>query len=516
MPACQKLLANLYIGGIIVQLTSETAHSTGHMINMGSSSVTVVNFDIRQVLRDDEAFGAELLEAASQFLFDKQRENTVSPPTMTRFGIDAVGDAIRHVQKAPFQGICIVSAMSKDYKSVPVVCSDISMSLDDAIDPERTYLLAGGLGGLGQSISELLVAHGARHLAFISRSVASSVASQSFIKSLQQRGVNAKAYCADICDEEGLRAIIKNTISSEMPPVQGVFQCAAVIRDGMFDNMTYQSWTSAIQPKVAGSWNLVKAMSDSPDSPFFIFLASSAGIIGNRGQANYAAGNSFQDALAHYCRLQGKHAVSIDLGPVLEAGMLTKDEEVIDKLRSNGFYGVRHEDFLSVIKHAITMEMGPLRSPAPAQIILGVGTGGLLQQNKPADPYWSRTALYAYLNLVDMPPSDLTASGAHGQGIDLKTVLARVSSTEAAADLVRNGLARMLAKAMNMLPEEVDVNRPPNAYGVDSLVAVGVRNWILGNCAVEMSVFEVLSNDTISQMASTIAERGGYGVTTGY
>ncbi|KAG6010455.1 Type I Iterative PKS [Claviceps maximensis] len=517
--------------GIIVQLTSETTYSAGHnMINMGSGSVTVVNFDIRQLLRDDEAFAAELFEAASQFVFEKQsmEEDAISSAfprpstTITRFRVNALGDALRHVQKMPFQGICTLSAVSDDDEIiVPVVCSKTSKSLDDTIDPEGTYLLAGGLGGLGKSISELLIAHGAKHLAFISRSGASSASSQSFLQDLLERGVNAKVYCADICDEEALRATINESMSSDMPPVRGVFQCAAVIRDGMFDNMTYQSWISALRPKVVGSWNLVKAMSDGSsnhESPFFIFLASSAGVIGNRGQANYAAGNSFQDALAHHCRLQGKRAVSIDLGPVLEAGMLTGDEDVLDKLRSNGFYGIRHDDFLTVITYAMTTEMSAdaALAPPPAQIILGVGTGGLLQQNKPADPYWSRTALFAYMNLVDMPSPDLSSSAAaveNARGIlGLKTALARALSTEAAAALIRNGLAHMLAKAMTLLPEEVDVHRPPNAYGVDSLVAVGVRNWILGHCAVEMSVFEVLSNDTISQMASTIAERGGYGM----
>ncbi|KAG5984483.1 Type I Iterative PKS [Claviceps digitariae] len=502
--------------GIIVQLTSEATQSAGHnTINLGSGSVTVVNFDIRQLLRDDEAFAAELFEAAVEFFVDRQstEEAAAIPTVVTRFGVDALGDALRHVQRTPLQGICAVSAESdNDTIMVPVVCNETSRSLDDVVDPEGTYLLAGGLGGLGKSLSDLLTAHGAKHLAFISRSGASSDASQSFLQGLKERGINAKAYSADICDEEALRAV-KGKISSEMPPIRGVFQCAAVIRDGMFDNMTYPSWIGALRPKVAGSWNLVKVLSDgsnSNESPFFIFLASSAGIIGNRGQANYAAGNSFLDALAHHCHLQGKHAVSVDLGPVLEAGMLTGDEDVLDKLRSNGFYGIRHDDFLTVIKHAITME-GDSSRP---QIILGVGTGGLLRQNKPADPYWSRTALYAYLNLVDMPTPDLSSSAADdARGmLDLKTALARATSTEAAAELIRNGLAQMLAKAMTMLPEEVDVHRPPNAYGVDSLVAVGVRNWILGHCAVEMSVFEVLSNDTISQMASTIAERGGYGV----
>ncbi|QUC18107.1 uncharacterized protein UV8b_02348 [Ustilaginoidea virens] len=504
-------------GGVLIQLANASPISSGHDVNLGTSSVSVVRFNLRQLARQDEDLVAELLESTTRLLAEREWAcSPVGAAAANEFGVDALGDALRHVQTNPHRGLCTVSALPGETPVVRVVCSDTSRSLWEAIDPDGTYLLAGGLGGLGQSICELLIANGAQHIALVSRSGASSASSQAFLDSLRRRGVHAKAYRADICDAVLLEAVVGVEIAAEMPPVRGVFQCAAVVQDAMFDNMTFSSWQAAIRPKTAGSWNLVKAMPDGDDSPFFIFLASSAGVIGNRGQANYAAGNSYQDALAHHCRLQGKHAVSLDLGPVLGAGMLTQDEEVLDKLRASGFYGVRHQDFLKVVEHAITTEMGASRLATPAQVVLGVGTGGLLRQNKPADPYWSRAALYAYLNLVDMPPPDLDASAADAHGADLKSALARAPTAEAAADLVRSGLAHMLAKAMNLLPEEVDANQPPNSYGVDSLVAVGVRNWVLSNCAVEVSVFEVLSNDTISQMASTIAaRRGGYGDSKG-
>lgn len=69
----------------------------------------------------------------------------------------------------------------------------------------------------------------------------------------------------------------------------------------------------------------------------------------------------------------------------------------------------------------------------------------------------------------------------------------------------------MLAKAMTMLPEEVDANKPPNAYGVDSLVAVGVRNFISSSFGVAVSVFDVLSDATIAELATAIAAKGGLG-----
>lgn len=348
-----------------------------------------------------------------------------------------------------------------------------------------------------------------RHLAYVSRSAASSEQARTFVDDLQARGIDARAYSVDICDEAALMQVIKG-VTAEMPPVKGVFQCAAVIKDAVFDNMTYADWNAAIRPKTVGSWNLVHAVQAAGHDPTFVFLASSAGVIGNRGQANYAAGNCFEDALARYCRLRGRHAVSIDLGPVLGAGMLAEDAEMLNMLRASGFYGIRHGDFLKVVTHALTGETTP-GTPTPAQVVLGVGTGGIIRQNQPADPYWSRTALYKYMNLVDMPPPDLAASGT-AAGMDAKTTLACCADVAAAAGIVQAGLMGMLSKAMNMLLEELDANKPPNAYGVDSLVAVGVRNFVISSFGVQVSVFEVLSDATIAELAKTIAEKGGYGV----
>jgi hypothetical protein len=83
--------------------------------------------------------------------------------------------------------------------------------------------------------------------------------------------------------------------------------------------MTYEDWVIATEPKIQGSWNLHEAMPSDLD--FFIFLSSSAAVIGARGQANYASGNAFQDSLAQYRRCHGQAAVSLDLGPILGVGV---------------------------------------------------------------------------------------------------------------------------------------------------------------------------------------------------
>ncbi|KAF5621839.1 polyketide synthase [Fusarium sp. NRRL 52700] len=496
-------------GGIVVQFSCRLPSPPP--VHVVSSNVSLVNFDLQNMLKYDADYVGELVKELSRRVESGSDDlgNDLPLPTIISIDINRIKEAFGLIEKDPFFGLVSITGSPNATPQVDMAIKKTIKPLHQALSGTGTYLLAGGLGGLGRSICELLVKNGARHIAFLSRNGTSSEASQQFFKDLCDKDIDARVYKVDLCDAQTLTKVIKEEICQEMPPIKGVFQCAATIKDSIFSNMTYSDWTEAIKPKTIGSDNLVQAISAISDDPFFIFLASSAGVIGNRGQANYAAGNCFENALALNLRLKGKHAVSIDLGPVLGAGMLADDEEILDMLRASGFYGIRHEDFLTMITHAITTEIFP-GIPMPGRVIMGIGSGGLIRQNQPADPYWSRTALYSYLNLVDTPNPDLKAVDASND-FDLKSLLSCCSSTDAAAEIVTTGLSLMLAKAMNMLPEEIDTGKPPNVYGVDSLVAVGVRNWAVTNCGVEVSVFEVLSDRTVAELAREIARRGGFG-----
>lgn len=460
------------------------------------------------LLKEDADYISKLLNELVGFAGLHKEKFALGKDFIKFVELPNVGQAFRLVKESPYLGVVAVTGYPSCQPLVPTRAPKRIPSLRETICSKSTYILAGGLGGLGRSICELLINNGAAHIAFLSRSGPSSETADLFIKYLIDKGIHVQFYQVDICNAEALESVIQFNVMMDMPPIKGVFQCAGVIKDAVFDNMTYSDWNAAFEPKAIGSDNLVRIISAHAQDPFFIFLSSSAGVIGNRGQANYAAGNCFQDALAYTCRTQGKRAVSIDLGPVLGAGMLTEDDEMLNKLRASGFYGIRHQDFITVIAYAITMPPTPT-VVFPPQIVMGIGTGGLIRQNQPADPYWTRTALYAYLNHVDMPLPDLTVVDGPEKA-DMRSLLSRCVNTEAAAHIVTTGLSRMLAKTMNMLPEEIDTEKPPHVYGVDSLVAVGVRNWVVTNCGVELSVFEVLSDKTITDLGAEVAVRGGF------
>lgn len=275
--------------------------------------------------------------------------------------------------------------------------------------------------------------------------------------------------------------------------------------------MTYDDWVTSVRPKTTGSWNLFSAMKASSSTfgarfrqkPWILFLSSASGVIGNRGQANYAAGNVFQDALAHHAKYHGFHSASIDFGPILGAGVLERDEQILEKLRASGFFGIQPDDFLAVVERAICGEVTKGET-LPTQIVVGVGTGGIDHQNKPSDPYWARTALYSVLSRVDLPPgdlSDLSGSNAHLGGPEA------IDNADNTVEGISRDLAALLAKNMNMKVADIDLHKPIVSFGVDSLVATAVRSRIYARTGVSVSPFDLMGDKSIDGLATMLVEK---------
>ncbi|KAL2883985.1 hypothetical protein SGCOL_000623 [Colletotrichum sp. CLE4] len=454
--------------GCVFQLSDKTGRAVRSPV---VSSMLFVRFNVATIMEDDPELVMELFTMVDQFAFDYLRKSSsLQCQPVHRFAMSNFEGAFKQIERAPYHGLVTMTA-DRD-TLVPVATEMRTKPLSDVIDPKGTYVLAGGLGGLGRSIAKLLTDNGAKKLVFLSRSGGNQDA-QDFLNHLGKEGVQATAVAVDITDLQALKAL-----APTLGKISGVVQCAAVIQDALFEKMSFADWLAAFAPKAIGAVNLTEVFGQEPDpdpvssaTPWFLFLSSASGIIGNRGQANYAAANAVQDALAQAL----PRAVSLALGPVLQAGMLVEDEETLGKLRGAGFYGIRHQDFLTMVERAITGEVTPGVQTNP-QIVSGVGTGGLIRQNNPGDPFWSRTALYSYMNIVDVPISS-PEGGCDGPGeADVKKMLAVCSGVEEAAVIICTGLVQLMAKAMSLLPEEIDPERAPSAYGVDSLVAVGVRN----------------------------------------
>lgn len=275
--------------------------------------------------------------------------------------------------------------------------------------------------------------------------------------------------------------------------------------------MTHEDWVAATRPKTVGSWNLFSVMQESSTAslgqlrqkPWILFLSSASGVIGNRGQASYAAGNVFQDALAHHAKYHGFHAASLDFGPVLGAGILERDEGILETLRASGFFGIQPDDFLKVVGSAICGEVSK-GATLPTQIVVGVGTGGLVHQNRPSDPYWARSALYSILSRVDLPPGDLLKLSESNAHLDDPNTAGGGDNT---AEGIAHDLAAVFAKNMSMNTTEIDIHKPLENFGVDSLVATAVRSWVFTRTGVTVSPYDLMGDKSIDALTTMLMER---------
>ncbi|RDH32115.1 hypothetical protein BDQ94DRAFT_160155 [Aspergillus welwitschiae] len=276
-------------------------------------------FDLSLLLQDRQSHARAALNAVMDLMY----EGNLHPqePTLL-YGVGELEKAYRYMQSGKNLGKIVIELRHTD-----IVKTVIISRPNSSFEPNATYLVAGGLGGLGQSMIDWLVSRGARNILILFRSGGKDADSQEYLGQLRAGGVKTQVYACDITDERKLRDALADA-ACHMPPIRGCIQSAMVLQDVGFENMSLEDWQTAVRPKVQGSWNLHKLLPRGLD--FFLMLSSMNGIAGHVGQANYAAGNTFQDALAHHRTQCGENAATLDLGLFTFTGRVARDPRLLN------------------------------------------------------------------------------------------------------------------------------------------------------------------------------------------
>ncbi|OLN97702.1 Lovastatin diketide synthase LovF 18 [Colletotrichum chlorophyti] len=380
------------------------------------------------------------------------------------------------------------------------------------LDPDVTYLLVGGMGGLGRSLARNFAAAGARHIAFLSRSGDASTDAQTLLAELAGRwGVTARAYAADAADAASLRAAME-ACEREMPPVRGVVQLAMVLRDVVFEKMAHAQWMQPLRPKVDGSRNLHEYFGAERPLDFFVLCSSVSGVVGNPGQAAYAAGNAYQDALAAYRRKLGLKAVAVDLGVMRDVGVLAEGNTESGVLGQwEEAVGIPEPIFHALIKSVVHGQKHEKNSEeaVPAQVVTGLGTADVWAAHRLSPPFYLADPRFSPMAMTTTAAS--SSDGDAGTGttatMSLASQLAGVPSMQEAAEIVTEALVKRTAEILQMPASEVDPAQPLYRYGVDSLTAIEVRNWIARELKANMALLEIVSAVPIREFAAKIAEK---------
>jgi zearalenone synthase (highly reducing iterative type I polyketide synthase) len=439
----------------------------------------------------------DLMAAIVEGTFDFIRQGRSKPVNpITSYPISDVERAFRLMQAGKHSGKLVLTWGEDDV--IPVLDRQ-KRTL--RLDSEGVYLLVGGLGGLGRSLAERLIELGARKLCFLSRSGATSAAAKNLIHSLEHQGVQIQALVCDVSSDSAVAASVARC-SQELGTIRGVFQCAMVLRDSLFVNMTHQQWIEATRPKIQGSWNLHKHL---PKVDFFIILSSAVATFGNRGQSNYSAGGAYEDALAYYRRSRGLHATTVDLGIMREIGVLAETGITANLRDWEKPYGIRQAEFHALMELAID---GDIKGTNSAQIITGLATGGSAIVAGIDTPYYLDNARFGIMALSGMRnASGLSNAVSDSASAPTHTRIAQAESLEVATTAVTNALIRQIARMLQMPVDEIDTGRFLHNYGIDSLLAIEVVNWALKEAKSIVNVFDVLASIPIASLAGKIAAK---------
>jgi acyl transferase domain-containing protein len=215
--------------------------------------------------------------------------------------------------------------------------------------PDGTYLITGGLSGLGLQVAERLSERGAKRIALVGRRAPSPAAVEA-IRKLEARGVSIRVVPADVADRAALSSLL-DQLERDGAPLRGVVHSAGTVDDGVLAHQTWERFRAVMAAKVQGAWNLHALTAPLP-LEFFVLFSSSASLLGPAAQGNYAAANAFLDALAHYRRAQGLPALAVNWGPWSEVGLAARGG-LAERAQLQGLGAIDPGRGLSVLEHLI-------------------------------------------------------------------------------------------------------------------------------------------------------------------
>ncbi|KAK4610729.1 hypothetical protein CLAFUW4_14084 [Fulvia fulva] len=363
---------------------------------------------------------------------------------------------------------------------------------------DKTYWMCGLSGALGVSLCDWMIERGARYLVLTSRN---PNISPDWIAAHRVKGVYVTIVPCDVTDAKALRAAHEHIVAT-LPPIIGVLNGAMVLRDVSIANMSFEQMSDVFRPKVYGSINLDAIFHDTP-LDFFILFSSINCVIGNLGQANYSAVNTFMCSLAAQRRARGLAATALNVGAIIGAGYTERESsKALDLTVSKmALMHLSEQDYHQLFTEGI--DAGQPDSGDGAEL-----TTGLL--DIPADdganaPRWQHNPTFSHFLVHQV---EQVGEAGNEAVMSVKDQVAACKNAKDILVLVKRTLAAQLRNVLQMTSADDDLMAARSSdIGLDSLISVDIRSWILKNFEVRVPVLKIMGNDTMADIAELVVEQ---------
>ncbi|MBC8088314.1 MAG: SDR family NAD(P)-dependent oxidoreductase, partial [Phycisphaerae bacterium] len=366
------------------------------------------------------------------------------------------------------------------------------------LSANATFLITGGLTGLGLLTAQHLVTRGARHLMLAGRRAPDAEALMA-LERMRMCGVDVRTAAIDISSSVGAAQLIQE-IENTMPPLRGVIHSAGSLEDGAVLRQNWEHFAVPLDAKVDGSWALHVLTRHVP-LDFFVLYSSVASVFGSSGQSNHAAANAFMDALAHHRRSQGLPATSISWGAWSEVGAAV-ERQVQNSVAAAG---------IGLISPAYGMELldAVMQSGAAHAVALPVQWSQFLQRRRADEgqAFFGRVKGNAKRSTASRSPAEVAGTRS-SVAFDLD---AFHRATPARRHDMLGALAIQHVRRVLVIPdsEKIDIDQPLHELGLDSLMAVELRNRLGKALQLQHSlpatlVFDHPTIDAIARFLGTV------------
>ncbi|KAI1120480.1 hypothetical protein F5Y10DRAFT_289649 [Nemania abortiva] len=497
------------LSGQALQSTWECIASYGRFIEIGKTdiqmntplpmgqfrkNVAFFALDIQHITQTD----LDLTQSLLASIVDMLTRGIIRSPLPTRvYPPQQVEEAFRQVQSGKHTGRVMVTI---DERNVTKFTRDISHWV---LDANASYVVAGGFGGLGRSIISWLAKKGAKHLIILSRSgTSSSSAAAELVTRLELQGIRIAAPRCDLCSPSTIQSVLTEC-SRTMPPVKGYINSANSLQDSIFENMTYEQWDLTVRTKITSSWALHQIL--PRDLDFFVLLSSISGIHGIPSQSNYAASCTYQDALARYRIAHGQKAVSFDIGWMRSVGIVAETSRYVQSSRAMAHVNPIDESELLALFDIYCDPSLEISAKTQNQVVIGAMTAAdAIAEGKKPTPDLLRPMFSTFLR----PSSSVSTFMASVVPKEDEAVqFQRAETSIDRYDIVLKALVGKVARLLYVGPDDIEHEKCLSDYGVDSLIAVELRNWLSYDFKASVATFEIMGGKSIASIASSIVER---------
>ncbi len=432
--------------------------------------------DLARMAGERPAFVGSLLREVMQHLED----GALRPLPLRIFPIAEAVDAFRYMAQAKQIGKVVVTLQDQEVLVAP------SAEVPAIFRPDGTYLITGGLGGLGLTVAQWMVEQGVRHLALMGRSRASAAAQES-LEVMKNAGARVVVIKADVAEEEQVANVVAE-IDQTMPPLRGIIHAAGILDDGILLQLDRERFKTVMAPKIDGAWNLHALTLDAP-LEFFVLFSSAASLLGSPGQGNYAAANAFLDALAHHRQVQGRPALSIDWGPWAEVGLAARPDRG-GRLALRGIGSITPKHGLELLER--------LFRQGSAQV------GVIPVNSQEWRQFQTAAARLPLLARLVGEGDHVLPSARNGSPIRDAIVAAEPEKRQR---LLQSYLGEQVAGALGLSASKLDVHESLTNMGIDSLMAVELKNRMELDLGVDVPVVRFFQGPTVVQLATLLFDQ---------